>query len=170
MNTHVVNGTVKVLDESRSHGSNVTCDYISFEDKNSQTILIKRVRVSKDVDRLLRPGVHGTFIVGEVSKKLRMIAAIRAGSSEAVAGYLDGDTSAVKGTYKILMSLLVTGIGCLVVGIPYLWILIGIPFLIISAYLVWLAIRSAVLIPRRLRELIEVVRKEGFQFNRVRRI
>lgn len=170
MKTHVVNGRVKTLGESTSRGSNVTYDYISFEEKNGQTLLIKRVRVSQDVDRLLRAGAEGTFIVGEASKKLRMIAAIRTGSEEAIAGYLDGDSSALRGTYKLLASLLITGIGCLVLGVIYLFILIGVPFLIAGVYLVWLVVRSVVVIPRRLKELKEVVSREGFKFGRVRRI
>lgn len=167
MKITVINGRISALGESRKRGPAVSYDYVSFEEANGQTILAKKVRVFEDVDRLLSPGAEGTFVLCKAMGSTEMHAA-RVGTREALAGFLDGD--GLGKAYRGLAILLIMGIACLVIGVPFSLILIGLPFLFGGIYLVGMAVYAAIKLPQWRNELTQAAMQQDFKFGAVQRL
>ncbi len=148
MRINIVQGEIETLGESSKEENMVkTYDYISFRDVTGQDIVVKKVKVWNEVDRILVPGVAGTFVIAKFVGVGNELHAAKVADREVLSDWLQGGS--MTKMYAILFVVLLLGIftSFIVVGIP----------------LVVLAIWGLFGLPRWRKHLQEAARRAGFK-------
>ena len=151
MRVTTIDGRIEVLGESwKQQGRVKTYDYISFQDRDGQDIVARKVRVWDEVDRILSPGARGVFVIGKVIGA-NELHAVKVGDREAFSEWLQGGLGKI---YALLVFLLVF-------GLLLSWLLIGIPLVILA---IWGLFGLS---PWR-KQLIAAARAAGFKMTAVK--
>lgn len=149
MRISAVKGTIDVLGVSNVSSREFTIyDYISIITEDQGDVMVRRVKVWNEVDRLLNTGSFGTFIFMKVPLGGNELHAIKIDDREAFSRWL---VSGLGGIYFFLV------IG-LILGVLTSVFLIGIPLAIVC---IW----GLIMFPSWKRQLRDVAEQNGFKFN-----
>lgn len=146
MRIHTIEGQIETLGESwKKQGTTKRYDYISLRDKDGQDMVVREIGVYDEIDRLLFPGMYGTFIFTEAWFSKEMVA-VRTADREAICEFLQS------GTTKYYLATMVV----LLIGLLLSIVLIGIPIVVLAIYIL-------MNIGSTKRKLLEATRKAGFR-------
>jgi len=167
MKVITIEGQIETLGESIKEKTGVlkTYDYISMRTANNEDVIAKKVRVWNEVDRLLLPGMSGTFIFAKMlgSNELH---AIRFGDQEAYSNFLQ--ESLAKRYVSLGASLVGLLILLLILKLASGGLIFSLILILIGSPIVLLMIYAMIIMPFCKNQLISSSKQAGFQFNKIR--